>query len=293
MTTLKTFCRSTGSIYIFLFLLSTLFLNPYSPAQAQSSKQIKKVVLDAGHGGKDPGARGSYANEKDIALAVVLKLGQLLKDSLPDVQVIYTRKTDVFVELKERGLIANRAGADLFLSVHINATAGRKERVRTGYHYVGKGKKRRKVPTYKTVVHRETSAAGTETYVLGLSRNSEKEKSIGQFGETVAEEPGLLDENDPTTAMVIAQYSQAFLAKSINFASKIQRNYTSMGRNDLGVKQMSLQVLANSVMPGVLTELGFINNPSEEAYMNSEKGQMAYAMALFQAIKSYKKDIEK
>lgn len=289
----KTSQRFLGSSSIqFLFLLAiSLFL--IQPSFAQSKKQIKKIVLDAGHGGKDPGARGSYSNEKDIALSVVLKLGKLLKDSLPDVQVIYTRNSDVFIELKERGLIANRAGADLFLSVHINATAGRKERVRTGYHYVGKGKKRRKVPTYKTITHRETNTNGTETYVLGLSRTSEKEKSIGQFGETVTEEPGLLDEHDPTTAMIIAQYSQAFLTKSVHFASKIQSNYKRVGRNDLGVKQMSLQVLANSVMPGVLTELGFINNPSEEKYMNSQEGQMDYAQALYRAIKSYKTDIEK
>lgn len=275
---------------LFVIFFALFFTNPLT---AQSSKQIKKIVLDAGHGGKDPGAVGAYSNEKDLALGVVLKLGKIIKDSMPDVEVIYTRKSDVFIELKERGLIANRAGADLFLSVHINATAGRKERVRTGSRYVGKGKKRRKIATYKTVIHRETEATGTETYVLGLSRNSEKEKSIGEFGETVAEEPGLLDENDPTTAMVIAQYSQAFLAKSVHFASKIQHNYSNIGRKDLGVKQMSLQVLANSVMPGVLTELGFINNPADEKYMNSQKGQQEYAMALYYAIKSYKKDVEK
>ncbi len=277
-------------IYPILLFISLCF--PLTN-QAQSGKSLKKIVLDAGHGGKDPGAVGSFTNEKTITLAVVQKLGKLLKDSLPELKVVYTRNTDVFIELKERGLIANRAGADLFLSIHVNATAGRREQVRTGYSYVGKGKKRRKVPVYKTIVHRQTATNGTETYVLGLSRTSEKEKAIGEFGETVLEEPGLLDENDPTTAMIIAQYSQAFLTKSISFASKAQNQYSRIGRTDLGVKQMSLQVLANSAMPGILTELGFINNPEEELYLSSEKGQVEIAQALFNAIKSYKKEVEK
>lgn len=289
----------------------TLFLSKYFPKKlfsltllsclltfsqsllAQSGKTLKKVVLDAGHGGKDPGAIGSFSNEKSITLGVVLKLGKILKDSLPQVQVVYTRNTDVFIELKERGIIANRASGDLFVSVHVNSTAGRRERIQTGTRTVGKGKRKKKVPVYKTIVHRETATSGTETYVLGLTRTDEKEKAIGEFGENVSEEPGLLDESDPTTAVLVAQYSQAFLAKSANLAGKIQSNYTATGRNDLGVKQKSLQVLANSAMPGVLTEIGFINNPSEEQFLNTEEGQQQMAMSIFKAIKSYKNDIER
>ncbi len=276
----------------FLFLLLTFTGLPHN-LFAQSKKTVKKIVLDAGHGGKDPGARGKMSNEKDLTLAVVLKFGRILKDSLPQLQVVYTRNTDVFIELKERGNIANRASADLFLSVHVNSTAGRREHIQVGSRTVGKGRKKRKVPVYKTIIHRETATNGTETYVLGPSRTAEKEKAIGEYGETVSDEPGLLDENDPTTAMIVAQYTQAFLSKSVNFASKIQSNYTRTGRNDLGVKQMSLQVLANSAMPGVLTEIGFINNESEEEFLNSEAGQQQIAMALFKAIRAYKYDIEK
>lgn len=283
------YIRSFCSLLLAVILISGLSPNLY----AQSKKSVKKIVLDAGHGGKDPGARGKFSNEKDLTLGVVLKLGKILKDSIPQLQVVYTRNTDVFIELKERGNIANRASADLFLSVHVNSTAGRRERIQTGTHTVGKGRRKRKVPVYKTIVHRETATSGTETYVLGLSRNAEKEKAIGEYSETVSDEPGLMDERDPTTAMIVAQYSQAFLTKSVTFASKIQGNYTRVGRNDLGVKQMSLQVLANSVMPGVLTEIGFINNESEEAFLNSEEGQQQIAMALFRAIRSYKSDIEK
>jgi N-acetylmuramoyl-L-alanine amidase len=274
-----------------IILLISIFSAPR--LYAQTGKTLKKIVLDAGHGGKDPGARGQYSNEKDLTLAVVLKLGKVLKDSLPQLQVIYTRTTDMFIDLKERGPIANRASADLFLSVHVNSTLGRRERIQTGTKTVGKGKRKRKIPVYKTIYHRETAASGTETYVLGLTRTDEKERAIGEYGDNISEEPGLLDEKDPTTAIIVAQYSQAFLSKSANFAGKIQSNYTAMGRNDLGVKQMSLQVLANSAMPGVLTEIGFINNPSEENYLNSEAGQYQIVMALYRAIKAYKIDIEK
>lgn len=282
--------------YIRLTLcISALFLlqvNQITNAQS-SGKTLKTIVLDAGHGGKDPGALGVYSNEKNIALSVVQKLGKILKDSLPQINVVYTRNSDIFIELKERGVIANKASGDLFISVHVNSTAGRYERIRTGTKTVGKGKKRKKVPVYKTIHHRETSTSGTETYVLGLTRTDEKEKAIGEFGEYIAEEPGLLDESDPLTKVLIAQYSQAFLNRSTNLAGKIQRQYTLSGRNDLGVKQKSLQVLANSAMPGVLTEIGFINNPEDERYLNSEQGQREIAMSLYTAIKEYKSDLER
>lgn len=282
-------------IYNRLSIVITLLCTAFLPVSgfSQGSKSFKTIVLDAGHGGKDPGARGQFSNEKDITLAVVLKLGSILKDSMPDLKVVYTRKTDVFIDLKERGPIGNRASGDFFLAVHVNSTAGRRERIQTGTRTVGKGKRKHKVPVYKTIVHRETATHGTETYVLGLKRNDEKEKAIGEYGENVEEEPGLLDKNDPMTAVLIAQYSQAFLGRSVNFAGKVQSNYAAIGRNDLGVKQMSLQVLANSTMPGVLTEIGFINNPEEEAYLNSETGQHQIAMSLYRAIRSYKNDLDK
>jgi len=277
----------------FSCFLTLLLLSFTAVTYAQSGKSLKTIVLDAGHGGKDPGARGKFSNEKDITLAVVLKLGRLLRDSMPQLKVVYTRNTDVFIDLKERGPIGNRASGDFFLSVHVNSTAGRRERIQTGTRTVGKGRRKRKVPVYKTIIHRETATSGTETYVLGLTRNSEKERAIGEYGENVAEEPGLLDKNDPMTAVLIAQYSQAFLGRSVNFAGKVQANYASNGRNNLGVKQMSLQVLANSTMPGVLTEIGFINNPDEEEYLNTQEGQQNIAMCLYKAIQAYKYDIEK
>ncbi|MFT4062771.1 MAG: N-acetylmuramoyl-L-alanine amidase [Edaphocola sp.] len=269
-----------------------LTLTTAAPIFAQQGRSLNTIILDAGHGGKDPGARGSFSDEKDIALGVVLKLGKILHDSIPQLKVVYTRRTDDFIDLKERGPIGNRASGDFFLAVHVNSTAGRRERIQTGTTTVGRGKRKRKVPVYKTIVHRETSTSGTETYVLGLKRNDEKEKAIGEYGDNVTDEPGLLDKNDPMTTILVAQYSQAFLKRSVNFAGKLQANYAAIGRNDLGVKQKSLQVLANSTMPGVLTEIGFINNAEEESYLNSEAGQMQIAMCLYKAVKAYREDID-
>ncbi len=275
------------------FSLLLIMLSAFQTTNLIAQNKKFTVVIDAGHGGKDPGAIGQYSKEKDLTLAVTLKLGKILNDSMKDVKVVYTRTYDYYPSLTERHRIANEAGADLFLSIHINSTAARKETIRTGTTYVGKGKKRRAVPTYKTIYHKATSTQGTESYVLGLHRNSQKEEAIEAYGENQGEESGLLDESDPTTAIIVAQYSQRFLSNSVKFASNIQEQFSNIGRNSFGVKQKGLEVLAGSAMPGVLTELGFINNPSEEDFMNSDYGQTQLAMSLYRAIKSYKISKEK
>jgi N-acetylmuramoyl-L-alanine amidase len=290
---MKVNISSNAVLAFFLVLLGTSVFHVGVYAQ---KKTIKKVVLDAGHGGRDPGAvrYKMTKDEKDIALDVVLKLGKMINDSLKDVEVVYTRKTDFYPELKERHAVANNANADLFISVHVNATAGTRSKVPNGFKYVGKGSKRRKVQVYKTVVNRETKATGTETYVLGLHRNAQKEKAIGEFGDNVTEEPGMLDENDPMTQIIVAQYSKAFLNKSINFGDKVERSFVQYtGRKSAGVKQKGLEVLAGSAMPGVLIELGFINNEEDEIYMNSEEGQLQLVYAIFRAIKEYKIEMSK
>lgn len=276
------------SIKLLVFVLFTFVCGPVF-----AQRKMSHVVLDAGHGGKDPGAIGSFSKEKDIALAVTLKVRDILKRDVPQLKTTLTRDSDFFVELKGRHAIANKANADLFVSIHINSTAGTSTRVQAGSRRVKRGKKWVTEPVYKTIHNRATKTSGTETYVLGLTRNDQKEKAIGEFGESVAEEPGLLDESDPTTAILIAQYSQAFLSRSVMLGSKVQQNFSKAGRNNLGVKQKSLEVLAGSAMPGVLIELGFINNQEEEAFMNSEEGQTALANAIAVAIMDYKKEVEK
>lgn len=275
-------------IFIFIFALYIFPLQVFA-----NGKKITKIVLDAGHGGHDVGARGKFSNESDLTLAVTLRVGKMIADSLKGVQVIYTRTTDVYPTLSERHEIANRANADVFMSIHVNSTAGTKTRVQTGTRTVKKGKKRIKQPVYRTIHNRETKASGTETFVLGLHRNKEKQQAIGEYGDNLTEEPGLLNPNDPQTAIVIAQYSQAFLSRSVSLASKIQEEFKYQGRGDYGVKQMGLEVLAGSAMPGVLVEIGFINNPDEEIYLNSEAGQKEVANAIFQGIKAYKAEVER
>jgi N-acetylmuramoyl-L-alanine amidase len=272
---------------IVLIMLSAPYL------LSAKGKKISKIVIDAGHGGKDIGAQGSFSKEKDITLAVTMKLGRILSDSMKDVDVIYTRTTDDYPSLVDRHEIANRANADLFLAIHVNSTPFTYTKVLEGYKTVKRHHKTVKQPIYRSVRHHETKRSGVETYVLGLRRNYQKENAIGEYSDNVTNEPGLLNENDPQTAIIIAQYSQAFLSKSISLGSKIQEAFAQQGRDDLGVKQMNLEVLAGSAMPGVLVEVGFITNTEEEAYLNSEKGQYEVAMAIYKGIKAYKTEMEK
>jgi N-acetylmuramoyl-L-alanine amidase len=274
-----------------IFLLFVICLSPL--ILFAGNKKISKIVIDAGHGGHDIGARGQYSEEKNLTLAVALKLGRIVKDSLEDVKVIFTRTSDDYPSLVERHEIANKSNADLFVSVHVNSTPFTYTRVLKGHKTVKKGKKRVKQPIYQSIRHHTTTRSGVETYVLGLHRNSQKAEAIGEYGENVVDEPGLLNENDPQTAIIVAQYSQAFLTRSVSLGTRIQQQFARQGRADLGVKQMGLEVLAGSAMPGVLVEIGFISNPQEEDYLNSEKGQTEVALAIYKGIKAYKADIER
>lgn len=256
-------------------------------------KKVTKVVLDAGHGGKDMGAQGAISYEKDITLAVTLKLGRLLSDSMRNMDVVYTRTEDAYPSLVERHEIANKSNADLFISIHVNSTPYTYTRTLQGYKSVKRKGKTVKQPIYKSVRHHTTTRSGCETYVMGLHRSGQQKDAIGEYGDNVSEEPGLLNENDPQTEIIVQQYQQAFLGKSVILAKHVQEQFAFGGRPDLGVKQKGLEVLAGSAMPGVLVEIGFITNVEEEAYLNSERGQMEVAVAIYRAIKAYKNDVEK
>lgn len=256
-------------------------------------KKVTKVVLDAGHGGKDMGAQGAISYEKDITLAVTLKLGRLLQDSMRNMDVVYTRTEDAYPSLVERHEIANKSNADLFISIHVNSTPYTYTRTLQGYKSVKRKGKTVKQPIYKSVRHHTTTRSGCETYVMGLHRSGQQKDAIGEYGDNVSEEPGLLNENDPQTEIIVQQYQQAFLGKSVILAKHVQEQFAFGGRPDLGVKQKGLEVLAGSAMPGVLVEIGFITNVEEEAYLNSERGQMDVAVAIYRAIRAYKNDVEK
>lgn len=257
--------------YIFFIALGMCFV--FQSNTLYAKKKIRKVVIDAGHGGKDPGCHGMYSNEKDITLAVAKKVGKMIQEKYKDVKVIYTRDTDVFaggdnLTIKEsliyRTEVANQEKADLFISIHVNST-----------------------PRHNSPVK------GTLVLVCGPTRVEEKEEAIGVHTENIAENEELLNPSDPATQIIIAQYSQAFLAQSIVLASKINDGFINQGRVVEGVRQQSLQVLASSAMPGVLVEIGYLNNVEEEAYLNTENGQSEVAASIFNGIKYYKEESEK
>lgn len=244
------------------------------PLAAQTSSpndkfRIKTVVIDPGHGGKDPGALGySTAREKDITLKVALKLGQYIKESLPDVEVIFTREKDVFVELHERTAIANRSRADLFISIHCNSSPS-------------------------------PSAFGTEVYVLGLHKTEDnlavakKENSVILMEDDYLDHYEGFDPNSPESHIVFAMYQNAFLHQSIEVASILDRQFENhVHRKSRGVHQAGFMVLYRATMPSILVELGFITNKNEEAYLMSEEGTTYMASAIFRAFKEYKKKVE-
>ncbi len=256
--------KKLTACFNFILGVSVLILLLCTPHNGYAKKKVRKIVIDAGHGGRDPGCHGVYSYEKDITLAVAKKVGKLIQNELSDTKVVYTRDYDWYPELKERTEIANREKADLFISIHVNSTPKRNSPVK-----------------------------GTLVLVCGPSRVNEKEGAIGEHANNFEENQGLLDPNDPITSIIIAQYSQAFLAQSIVFGSKINEEFANQGRYTEGIRQQSLQVLASSAMPGVLVEIGYLNNSEEENYLNSEEGQMEVAMAIFKGIKFYKEETEK
>ncbi|MBP5360452.1 MAG: N-acetylmuramoyl-L-alanine amidase [Bacteroidaceae bacterium] len=217
------------------------------------------VVLDAGHGGKDPGALGTYSKEKNINLNVVLKLGKLIEQNCRGVKVIYTRKTDKFIELYERAEIANNAKADLFISVHTNSTAS------------------------------GNTARGSETYSLSLERATanlevvKRENSVIQYETNRQRYAAMSVENTIMNEIIQSNNMRA----SALFAKSIQDEYVSVGRPNKGVHQAGFLVLRKTAMPSVLTELGFINTPSEEAYLNSEQGINELATSIYNAFRKY------
>tara|TARA_R110002033_G_scaffold3561_2_gene19680 strand:- start:10539 stop:11666 length:1128 start_codon:yes stop_codon:yes gene_type:complete len=252
-------------LIVFLLLLFISSLTSYSNLHAQDDKFV--VVLDAGHGGKDPGrpTKNGY-KEKDIALKVVLELGKQLEKN-PDVKVIYTRKTDVFLELHERSAIANKADADLFVSVHCNA------------HH--------------------TQAYGTETYVLG-AKNDERNMSVAKAENEVIfleddyhEHYEGYDPSSPESTIALGIEQEIYVEQSIILARKVEDNFSgNLKRKSRGIKQLSLWVLHNTYMPSVLIETGFITNKTEGAYLNSKNGQTKIASAIKDAIIDYKEELD-
>jgi len=251
--------------------------------------RIRTIVVDAGHGGRDGATHGLISKEKDVALQVALKLGKAIEDNFKDVRVVYTRTEDVFIPLYERIGAANRAKADLFISIHCNSMPI--SRSLTGYRREGG----RKVPVYET--RQSTSTRGVETFVSGFGRLDEQDVAIRENASILLEKDYKenyegYDPKDPESIIIFSLMKNAYREQSIRLATLMQDEYVKTGRIDRGIKEKSLAVLARAGMPAVLTEIGFISNPQEEEYMNSSDGQNEIVSSLLKAIQSYKKQVE-
>ncbi len=245
----------------YLFLINFFIFSFSSYGQANGKF---KVALDAGHGAHDFGAVYHGHIEKNITLAIVLKVGKILEDN-PNIDVIYTRKTDVFIELVERSSIANRADANIFVSIHCNA-------------------------------NKNTAADGSETYVMGMNKNAsnlavaKSENAVITLEKDYKQKYEGFDPNNPSSMIGITLMQEEYIENSISLASKVQDQFSNINKKTRGVKQAPFMVLHKAYMPRVLIETGFISNPTEGALLDSEEGQQEIAQSIADAIVSYKKE---
>lgn len=236
-----------------------------------SSNTDFTIVIDPGHGGRDPGAVRGSIKEKNINLGVAAELGRLIQNNMPDVNVVYTRQTDVFVPLEKRSEIANKAKANLFISVHTNSTAAT-----------------------------TTRASGADTYILGLARSAEnlavakRENSVIKYEDDYTTKYEGFDPDSPESYIIFEFMTNQYMQQSLDVASYIQKDFKNVAKRiDRGVRQAGFLVLRESSMPSILIELGFINNPTEAKYLASSQGQKAMASAIYSGFKKYKADYNK
>lgn len=248
-----------------LFIAVSLLLAFSSFPQTHAAETRFTVVIDAGHGGNDPGAIGRRGKEKNINLSVALKLGRLIRQNCPDTRVVYTRERDVFVPLHRRAEIANDAKADLFISIHTNSVASRNR-----------------------------SVSGTETYTLGLHRTQEnlevakKENAVILIEDDYKQRYAGFNPNSSESYIIFEFLQDKNMAQSVSFATSVQKCFRNANRTDKGVHQAGFLVLRATSMPSVLIELGYITNPTEEAYLMSEQGSSTLAKSIYRAFLNYK-----
>jgi N-acetylmuramoyl-L-alanine amidase len=232
-----------------------------------NARGLKTVVLDAGHGGKDPGT--GNGKEKKYALDITLKLGEKIEENFSNVKVIYTRDKDVFVPLHERAAIANKSKADLFISIHCNANPHSK------------------------------SLRGTETYVMGLHKTQENldlaknENNVILYEENYKKSYKGYNPASPLAHIMLANYQNAFMNQSLEFAAKVEKNMSKVGHRSRGVKQAGFIVIWETTMPSVLVETGYLTNSEDSNLLASTSGREKVALAIFRAFEEYKNQIEK
>ena len=249
-------------------MLCTCWESGAQNAQPAERGKVCKVVLDPGHGGKDPGCVYRNYYEKDVTLGIAKKLGELIRKNYPDVEVIYTRSTDKYVELAERGKIANRANADLFISIHINAATNQ-------------------------------NARGTSTHVMGMDKDGKnlevamRENDIIIYEDDYTTKYEGYNPGDPASYIMFSLMQYAYKDQSMMFAEIIQKHFKAdLPMPDRGTTQEPFLVLWRTSMPSVLTEVGFLSNQTDRSYVTSGKGQSEAARALFNAFSEYKSKVE-
>ena len=255
--------KSLNVLLAFLFYFNPFFL---LNSNSQDIKPLKRVVIDAGHGGKDSGTMGTKrykTYEKDIALKISLMLGDYIKKNIPEVDVIYTRNDDTFIELRQRTIIANEKNADLFISIHCDGFTNSK-------------------------------ASGASVFVMGMSKLKEnmdvaiRENSVIYLEDNYKEKYDGFDPKSAESYIVFSVMQNSHLTKSINFAEKIEYEFSNRAkRKSRGIKQAPFYVISRANMPAVLIEAGFLTNPKEEDYLNTVEGQSHIASAIFRAFRSY------
>lgn len=259
--------RNIISIGLFSFFI-LLIISGSSGPHIPNRNQVKKIVIDAGHGGHDPGTSGSFSREKDVALKIALELGSTIEKHLKDVEVLYTRDNDKFIDLDVRADIANKANADLFISIHCNAFP-------------------------------KKNIYGTETYVLGTHKTkanlevAKRENSVILMEEDYKDRYEGFDPKSPDSHILFQLYQNAFLENSLDLAARIENQFsTRAGRHSRGVKQAGFWVLWRTSMTAVYIETGYLSNPAEEKDLNDKVQQSYIASAIFRAVRDYKQDME-
>ncbi|HQQ96507.1 MAG TPA: N-acetylmuramoyl-L-alanine amidase [Cyclobacteriaceae bacterium] len=250
-----------------VFLIAITLLNSSATSEVAENK-VETVVIDAGHGGKDPGTRGVSVREKDVALKIALKVGGLIEKNLTGVKVIYTRKDDRYLALDQRAAIANKNKADLFICIHANAVS-------------------------------RAEISGTETYVMGLHKSegnldvAKRENAVILLDDNYEERYEGFDPNSPESNILFSLTQSAFQESSLKFAEKVESEFKNrLGRRSHGVKQAGFWVLWRTAMPSVLIEVGFLTNPKEEKFLGEEAGQNMIASGIYRAFKEYKIQVE-
>lgn len=306
-TLLPFFFLSISALLLSLFSSFTL-----KQDKPQKDQVLKTIIIDAGHGmrlnGGYDGAKGKYSHEDEIALAVSKKLVELVKKEFPDAKVIETRPAKYIVGLRERADIANHNKGDLFISIHVNAMPPIQKKEFLGYktqtYYLGKGKKKtkktRKVPKYRYYEVPNTYTKGTQTYIWGAHKGDDKELAVRENAPMLAEDNykikyGDVDVNSPEFIALSLAKTLQFQRRSSTLANLIEQEFSKAGRVSGGPKQRQtgIWVLQATAMPSVLVETGFITNPEEEQYLNSESGQDEIAKCVTAALKNYKTWLEK